>query len=112
MQMATVVTDADGQIVRLPSSVHLEGDEVLVSQVGSSVVLVPKQSSARQPLLDSMDKFTDDFIQERNQPRDQLPMYLATVEAQDDWEVRLFDAARDCGVSVPDWALSSEGLYE
>jgi hypothetical protein len=30
----------------------------------------------------------------------------------DDWERRLFGAAIDCGVSVPDEALSSDGLYE
>ncbi len=30
----------------------------------------------------------------------------------DEWERRLFGAARDCGVSVPDAALSSDGLYE
>ena len=30
----------------------------------------------------------------------------------DDWERRLFDAAIDCGVSVPDAALSSDGLYD
>ena len=35
-----------------------------------------------------------------------------TVEPRDEWERRLFGAAIDCGVSVPDAALSSEGLYE
>ena len=34
------------------------------------------------------------------------------VELRDDWERRLFGAALDCGVSVPDSALSSDGLYE
>lgn len=34
------------------------------------------------------------------------------VEPQDEWERRLFGAAIDCGVSVPDSALSSDGLYE
>ena len=34
------------------------------------------------------------------------------LEPQDDWERRLFDAAVDCGVSVPDSALGSDGLYE
>jgi len=37
---------------------------------------------------------------------------VPAVEAQDEWERRLFSAAIDCGVSVPDSALSSEGLYE
>lgn len=30
----------------------------------------------------------------------------------DDWERRLFALATDCGVSIPDEALSSDGLYE
>jgi hypothetical protein len=30
----------------------------------------------------------------------------------DDWERHLFGAAVDCGVSVPNAALSSEGLYD
>jgi hypothetical protein len=30
----------------------------------------------------------------------------------DEWEKRLFEAAVDCGVSVPDAALSSDGLYD
>jgi hypothetical protein len=34
------------------------------------------------------------------------------VEPRDDWERRLFGAALDCGVSVPDSALSSDALYE
>jgi len=32
--------------------------------------------------------------------------------AMDDWERKLFAATVDCGVSVPDAALSSDGLYE
>jgi hypothetical protein len=35
-----------------------------------------------------------------------------TIEPRDEWERRLFGAAIDCGVSVPDSALSSDGLYE
>jgi hypothetical protein len=30
----------------------------------------------------------------------------------DEWERKLFGIAVDCGVSVPDAALSSDGLYE
>lgn len=30
----------------------------------------------------------------------------------DEWERRLFTAAIDCGVSIPDAALSSDGLYD
>ncbi len=34
------------------------------------------------------------------------------LQPRDDWERGLLDAARDCGVSLPDSALSSEGLYD
>ena len=36
----------------------------------------------------------------------------AALQPQDDWERGLLEAARDCGVSLPDSALSSEELYE
>jgi hypothetical protein len=36
----------------------------------------------------------------------------APLQPQDEWESSLLAAARDCGVSLPDSALSSEGLYD
>lgn len=36
----------------------------------------------------------------------------AALQPRDEWERRLLAAARDCGVSLPDSALSSEGLYD
>jgi hypothetical protein len=47
-----------------------------------------------------------DALRERFLPK------VPPVEPRDDWERRLFGAALDCGVSVPDSALSSDGLYE
>jgi plasmid stability protein len=37
---------------------------------------------------------------------------VAPPAPSDEWERRLFGMAVDCGVSVPDEALSSDGLYE
>ena len=34
------------------------------------------------------------------------------MEPRDEWERGLLEAARDCGVSLPNSALSSEGLYD
>ncbi len=34
------------------------------------------------------------------------------LEPRDEWERRLLSLAKDCGVSLPDWAVSSEGLYD
>lgn len=40
-------------------------------------------------------------------PADESP-----VQPQDEWERALLGVAKDCGVSLPDAAVSSEGLYE
>jgi hypothetical protein len=34
------------------------------------------------------------------------------IVPQDEWERRLFSIATDCGVSLSNWAVSSEGIYE
>ena len=39
-------------------------------------------------------------------------LVAAALQPQDEWERGLLAAARDCGVSLPDSALSSEGLYD
>jgi hypothetical protein len=47
-----------------------------------------------------------DALRERFLPK------APAVEPRDEWERKLFGAAVDCGVSVPDSALSSDGLYD
>jgi hypothetical protein len=36
----------------------------------------------------------------------------AALQPRDEWERGLLAAAQNCGVSLPHWALSSEGLYD
>jgi hypothetical protein len=36
----------------------------------------------------------------------------ALPQPRDEWERRLLGLAKDCGVSLPDWAVSREGLYD
>jgi hypothetical protein len=36
----------------------------------------------------------------------------APPQPRDEWERRLLGLAKDCGVSLPDWAVSREALYE
>jgi predicted DNA-binding antitoxin AbrB/MazE fold protein len=43
---------------------------------------------------------------------DTQPERVAYTKPQDEWERRLLAAAKDCGVSLPDSAVSSDGLYE
>jgi hypothetical protein len=44
--------------------------------------------------------------------RDRFLAPAPAQESRDEWERRLRRAATDCGVSLSDAAVSSEGLYE
>ena len=61
-------TQPDGQVVRLPEDCRLEGDEVFVEKVGHSVVLIPKHGDPWQSLIESLDLFSEDFMEDRAQP--------------------------------------------
>jgi len=44
--------------------------------------------------------------------RERFLSVASSLQPRDEWERGLLEAARDCGVSLPDSALSSEGLYD
>ena len=44
--------------------------------------------------------------------REQFLLAAPALPPRDDWEKGLLEGARDCGVSLPDSALSSEALYD
>lgn len=44
--------------------------------------------------------------------RERLVAAAPSLNSQDDWERTVLGLATDCGVSLPNSALSSEGLYE
>ena len=71
MKTATVVTQPHGQTVCLPEEFRLDGDEVFVKRVGRSILLIPKQADPWQSLVDSLDQFSEDFMQDRAQPSPQ-----------------------------------------
>ena len=71
MKTATVTTQPEGQIVQLPAEIRLEDGDVFVTQVGQSVVLVPKGANPWQSLLDSLDQFSEDYMEDRAQPAPQ-----------------------------------------
>jgi antitoxin VapB len=71
MKTATVTTEPEGQIVHLPAEIRLESGEVFVRQVGRSVVLVPKGAGPWRSLIDSLDQFSDDYMEDRARPAPQ-----------------------------------------
>ena len=71
MQTATVVTQPHGQTVCLPEDFRLDGDEVFIKRVGRSILLIPKQADPWRPLVDSLNQFSEDFMQDHAQPSPQ-----------------------------------------
>jgi len=70
MKTAKLFQNGQSQAVRLPKEFRFEGDFVYVKKSGNAVILIPARG-AWEPLVESLDKFSDDFMTERNQPRPQ-----------------------------------------
>lgn len=70
MDTAKIFKNGRSQAVRLPKKYALPGTEVYIKKHGNIVMLIPKEGSWWQPMIDSLDKFSDDFFAEgRNQPK-------------------------------------------
>ena len=66
--MAKIFKSGSSQIVRLPRQFHFDADEVCIKRVGSAILLFPKDA-AWDLMAQSIGKFDDDFMIERNQPQ-------------------------------------------
>ncbi len=67
MTTAKVFPNGRSQAVRLPKEFRFDADEVYITRMGSAVVLMPKEKSW-DILFSAADGFTDDFMEERQQP--------------------------------------------
>ena len=70
MQTAKLFTNGRSQAVRLPKECRFAGEEVYIKKYQGIVMLLPKDSPWSS-LVDSLANFSDDFMDERDQPDDQ-----------------------------------------
>ncbi len=70
METARLFKNGQSQAVRLPKDFRFEGEKVFIKRVGNAVVLIPYQDSW-ETLFESLDQFSDDFMNEREQPAPQ-----------------------------------------
>ena len=70
MKTAKLFRNGQSQAVRLPKEFRFEGEEVFIKKTGNVVMLIPIAHSW-DSLLGSLDKFTPDFMSERNQSQQQ-----------------------------------------
>lgn len=68
MGTAKLFKSGRSQAVRLPKDFRFEGEEVFIKKVGDAVVLLPRDDSWRT-LYESLDLFSEDFMDDREQPR-------------------------------------------
>jgi antitoxin VapB len=67
MQTAKLFTNGRSQAVRLPKNLRFSGKDVFIKKVGKMVILLPTDDPWSS-LIDSLDQFTDDFMDSRKQP--------------------------------------------
>ena len=70
MDTAKLFMSGQSQAVELPEDHRLPGKEVYVRKLRGIVILMPKDA-AWQSLIDSLDHFTSDFLEVRQQPQQQ-----------------------------------------
>jgi len=68
MKTAKIFQNGQSQAVRLPKEFRFKDDHVYVKKSGNIVMLIPAQDSW-ESLFESLDKFSDDFMTERKQPK-------------------------------------------
>ena len=70
MKTAKLFQNGQSQAVRLPKEFRFEDDHVFIKKSGNVVMLIPAKCSW-EALLNSLDKFSPDFMPERKQPKKQ-----------------------------------------
>lgn len=70
LETAKLFQNGQSQAVRLPKEFRFQGDEVYIKKVGNAVVLLPVDRPW-QTWLESLDLFSADFMEQREQPAHQ-----------------------------------------
>jgi antitoxin VapB len=71
METAKIFRNGQSQAVRLPKKFRFDGDTVFIKRQGAAIVLLPVKNSW-DSLFNSLEKFTDDFMENRGQTEQQI----------------------------------------
>lgn len=67
MDTARIFRNGSSQAVRLPKEYRLPGKDVYVRRLGNVILLIPKKD-VWATFMKSLDEFSPDFMEARNQP--------------------------------------------
>ncbi len=68
METAKIFMNGRSQAVRLPKAYRFEGGQVYIKKVGEMVILMPYHAPWSL-LEDSLEMFSEEFMESRNQPQ-------------------------------------------
>jgi antitoxin VapB len=71
MKTAKLFRNGRSQAVRLPKEFRFNGNKVFIKKMGDAVLLIPYQESW-QSLFNSLEQFSDDYMEDRGQPEQQI----------------------------------------
>lgn len=70
MKTAKIFKNGQSQAVRLPREFRFKGNEVFIKKFDNAIVLFPTDHPW-QSFFNSLSKFSADFMEDRNQPKQQ-----------------------------------------
>lgn len=70
MKTAQLFQNGRSQAVRLPKEFRFKGEKVFIKKVGNITILIPAENPW-DSLINSLAKFSDDYLEDRNQPDQQ-----------------------------------------
>ncbi len=65
MDTAKLFKNGQSQAVRLPKQYAFKGKEVHIKRISGVVMLIPKDADPWKPFVDSLDKFSEDYMSVR-----------------------------------------------
>jgi antitoxin VapB len=70
MDTAKIFQSGNSQAIRLPKAYRLPGKKVYLKRVGNAIMVIPEKNGW-EPLINSLGKFSSDFMEDRGQPEQQ-----------------------------------------
>jgi antitoxin VapB len=67
MNIIKLSKDNEHQFIDLPQNYQIEGEEAYIKKVGNVILLIPKDNPW-QTLFNSLELFSNDFMEQRAQP--------------------------------------------
>lgn len=61
---------AGSQMIKIPDTFKIDDDKVYLKKVGNTIYIIPFHNPW-QSMVDSLDSFSEDFMEDRHQPNQQ-----------------------------------------